>query len=207
MSEKSLQPPVYDVLRPLCVDTLRPLGTASDYAALHGLLRARREALGLSYDTLDEISGLGYCDQILAPMPGGQARGSNGRRARARNIGPVAWGPLLGALGLKLIVAEDIAATARLKSRTAYVQRSSHCVTAKRLSLEDVVQQRLDEAVRQRGAELVREHARHIGRIGGKRSLETMTTEQRRRRARKARRAQLRMARQSRQGPHPSLPG
>lgn len=161
---------------------LRVLGSASDYAALHGLLRSRRADLGLSFETLAAISGLGHVDKLLAPMPASQARGPDGRRPTPRNIGPVAWGPLLGALGLKLVVVEDIAATERLKARQGYVRRAQHCVNAKALSLE--------EALRQRSKE--------TGHIGGKRALETMTREERQRRARKAARMRWKIERLAR---------
>ena len=69
-------------------------------------LRARRDALNISHETLDSISGLqsGYTSKLLAPKP-------------IKNLGPITMGPLLGALGLAIVVVEDQAAVAAVKSR------------------------------------------------------------------------------------------
>jgi hypothetical protein len=84
----------------------RTLGVARDYAQLHALLRQRAEALNISRETIDQISGLpiGYSGTILAP-------------ARRKNLGPISLGAMLGALGLALVVVEDPDALARIKSR------------------------------------------------------------------------------------------
>jgi hypothetical protein len=73
----------------------RQIAVARDYAQLHAALRARADELGLSRDTIDRY-GLprGYASTLLAPVP-------------VKAIGRMSLGPLLGALGLMLIVVED----------------------------------------------------------------------------------------------------
>jgi hypothetical protein len=78
------------------------------YPALIGALRMRAQELGsrVSGETLDEVSGLaaGYVGKLLSVNP-------------VRRLGMKSLGPLLGALGLALIVAEDEAAMARCGKR------------------------------------------------------------------------------------------
>ncbi len=59
-------------------------------------LRARRDALNISHETIDSIAGLqsGYTSKLLAPKP-------------IKNLGPMSFGSLLGALGLAVVVVED----------------------------------------------------------------------------------------------------
>ena len=75
----------------LDITGLRVLGVAGDYAALHGLLRARRDELGVNTQLLNQVSGLSYCDKLLAPMPLNNApapptaAGTSGRSGRPRS--------------------------------------------------------------------------------------------------------------------------
>ena len=59
-------------------------------------LRARRDELNISHETIDSIAGLqsGYTSKLLAPKP-------------IKNLGPMSFGSLLGALGLAVVVVED----------------------------------------------------------------------------------------------------
>ena len=72
---------------------------------LHMALRARAEDLQVTRLSLDEVSGLqaGYCGKLLS-------------RATRRTIGMMTLGPILTALGVKLLLAEDCEA-ARYVSR------------------------------------------------------------------------------------------
>lgn len=67
-------------------------------------LRDRRDALNISHETLDLISGLqsGYTGKLLAPKP-------------IKNLGSMSFGALLGAMGLAVIVIEDPQAVARVR--------------------------------------------------------------------------------------------
>ena len=74
----------------------RTIAICRDYALLHAVLRARANQLALSRETLDEVAGLpaGYTGKLLGA-------------AKVRRFGPISLGPLLGALGLVLVVRED----------------------------------------------------------------------------------------------------
>ncbi|MBB4378228.1 hypothetical protein [Bradyrhizobium sp. SBR1B] len=65
-------------------------------------LRARRDELNISHETIDAISGVqpGYTSKILAGI---------------KNLGPMSFGALLGALGLAVVVVEDPQAAARVR--------------------------------------------------------------------------------------------
>lgn len=67
-------------------------------------LRDRRDALNISHETIDGIAGLqsGYTSKLLAPRP-------------VKNLGPMSFGSLLGAMGLAVIVIEDPQAVARVR--------------------------------------------------------------------------------------------
>lgn len=82
------------------------IATVRDYGELMAGLRARADALKTNRRTLDEIAGLtpGHSSKLLAPVP-------------IKNFGPDTIGPMLGALGLKLLIVEDVEALARLTKR------------------------------------------------------------------------------------------
>ena len=84
----------------------RQIATIRDYADLLEALRGRAEELKLSRQTIDEISGLpdGYAGKLFAPVP-------------IKGLGPVSLGPILGALGLFLVVFEDVEALRRFAAR------------------------------------------------------------------------------------------
>lgn len=177
---------------------LRHLGIATDYPGLHELLRRRRAELGMSFETLNAISGLSYCDKILAPNPlqgPQQPRTASGHAARtsARGIGPEAWGPLLGALGMVLIAAEDPAATARLKARSAYHARAEPQANSKSLSIDTLLAYRERQNLKKRQS------------AGGKRRLVTLTPELRKKIARKAARIRWRIERAAKRSGHSSM--
>jgi hypothetical protein len=70
-----------------------------DYESLVAALRAVKVHLGLSNETLEEIAGLAraHADKLLGP-------------SRAKRIGPLTLGLLLGALGISLRVEVDLEA-------------------------------------------------------------------------------------------------
>jgi hypothetical protein len=76
-------------------------------------LRQRAETLDVSRELLDDLTGLqsGYCAKLLSPKP-------------VRRIGRVSLGALLGALGLKLILAEDREQMEKIKTRLVRRERS-----------------------------------------------------------------------------------
>jgi hypothetical protein len=85
----------------------RHLAIVHSYSELIAALRARVVELGTTGETVDEVSGLParYTAKLLAlPVP-------------VKALGPVSMGPLLGTLGLKLIVAEDAEALEKIRHR------------------------------------------------------------------------------------------
>lgn len=84
----------------------RPLAVVRSYDDLHAALRARADALNVSRQTLDHISGLqsGYCSKLLAPVP-------------IKAIGRASLAPLLGALGLKILIVVDDEMMAQISAR------------------------------------------------------------------------------------------
>ena len=77
-----------------------------DYADLLALLRARRDELGVSSTTIDEVSGLcsGYSSKLLCDPP-------------LKRAGIFLFWPLLEALGLRCVIEIDPDAVARLAHR------------------------------------------------------------------------------------------
>lgn len=77
-----------------------------DMPGLLAVIRARRELLNISFETLDELAGLtpGLAGKILAPEP-------------FRGIGYMSLGAIMGALGMALIAIEDSAAAERVHQK------------------------------------------------------------------------------------------
>jgi hypothetical protein len=77
-----------------------------DYAQLVRAIRTWIAELGTAGETIDDVAGLPlrYTMKLLAPVP-------------VKGIGRTSLGPLLGALGLKLVVAVDHEVLARIRHR------------------------------------------------------------------------------------------
>lgn len=77
-----------------------------DYDQLIAALRARVAELGVSLETVEGVAGLPerYAIKLLAPIP-------------VKGVGRASLGPMLGALGLKIVVVEDAEALARVARR------------------------------------------------------------------------------------------
>lgn len=84
----------------------RRIAIVSDYDGLIDALRKRIGELGLTNQTIDEITGLqpGYSGKLLGD-------------AQIKKLGPLSFGTMLQALGLALVVVEDHAALARVAGR------------------------------------------------------------------------------------------
>jgi hypothetical protein len=91
-----------------------PLAEVRTMDELHAALRARALALRLVFDgrcrngkgkSLDAVAGLpdGYAGKLLAPVP-------------VKHVGRTSLGPLLAALGCKLLLVEDPESYARITS-------------------------------------------------------------------------------------------
>jgi hypothetical protein len=78
----------------------------SDYVDVINALRDRTDELQLSREAIDSIAGLsdGYAAKLLSGSP-------------SKVLGPISMGPTLETLGLRLMLVEDTAATARTIAR------------------------------------------------------------------------------------------
>jgi hypothetical protein len=114
--------------------------TADD---LRHILRARFAALGVSFETVDHISGLPtrYCAKVLGLQP-------------TRGFGQISLDGLLGAAGIKLVAFEDLEALDRVRSRLAPLQRIDHSAAPRRRII----------------IKLTTDFMRKIGRLGGRKS-------------------------------------
>jgi hypothetical protein len=81
---------------PIAIDQPRIIATASSYDAFLQTIRDRVAELGITYETLDAISGLqsGYTGKLLAQIP-------------IRRMGPIVLFLVLQSLGLQLGLLED----------------------------------------------------------------------------------------------------
>jgi hypothetical protein len=93
-----------DDSRMICPPELRPLALVREYPELVEALRARAEELNVSRETIDSVSGLqsGYSAKLLCQIKG---------------VGRTSLGPILGSMGLVLVVMEDPAQLARVRSQ------------------------------------------------------------------------------------------
>lgn len=89
-------------------DQPRVLATVRSYTELHEALRARADALQVTREAIDHVTGWpsGYAGKVLAPVP-------------IKTLNAASMGPLLTVLGLAIVVVEDQAAI------DAYVRRLS----------------------------------------------------------------------------------
>jgi hypothetical protein len=76
------------------------------YAELMQVIRARIRELQITHETVDAVSGLqsGYAGKLLCDPP-------------MKRIGRVTWDVIFDTLGLKIVVAENRAQTAKLRPR------------------------------------------------------------------------------------------
>jgi hypothetical protein len=91
---------------------MKQLAICHDYNELLAAIRHRRDELRISHFTLDHVSGIpsGYASKLLASPP-------------MKRLGALSLGPVLGALGLRLLVVDDPAALARVSARLVKKQR------------------------------------------------------------------------------------
>lgn len=78
------------------MQTLKELATVRSYHELIAVLRTRADELDLTREAIEVGANLqpGYAAKLLAQVP-------------IKGLGPLSLGPLLGILGLKLVVIED----------------------------------------------------------------------------------------------------
>jgi hypothetical protein len=104
-------------------------GPISDYQGLVQALRARREALGISFAELEAFAELptGYAAKILHQPPASMKLSKE--RNNWRMLGPRSFGAILYALGLALVVVEDPVAA---RSAKQLPKRAESCVRHRR---------------------------------------------------------------------------
>jgi hypothetical protein len=88
------------------------IAIVKDYDDLLALARARKVQLGVTFETLDAVSGVqaGYSAKLLAPSPN-------------KRFGPMSFGAIFGALGLQFVAIEDPDMLARIGHRLVKRQR------------------------------------------------------------------------------------
>lgn len=93
------------------------------YTDLIDAMRARQNQLGISIETIEEISGLskGLPAKILGP-------------SGIKNLGPMSFGVMLETLGLKLLVVPD--PQAEQKMRGKWAKRVGHVANTHPISIE-----------------------------------------------------------------------
>jgi hypothetical protein len=86
----------------------RILATVTDYAGMLAALRDRADELRLSREAIDQVAGLpsGYSGKILGI-------------GQVRRLNLISLGPVLGALGVKLVMVVDGAALEQFGGRSA----------------------------------------------------------------------------------------
>lgn len=129
----------------------RQLGVVKDYDSLIAAIRTRVAELNVAHSTVDAVAGLpsGYTGKLLCDPP-------------VRGIGRIAFGPLLGSLGMKLIAVEDPEALARVRQRLEPRKQPRH--------------QRPHRAAERPG--IVRRRLAELGSKGGRAFFATRTPEQ-----------------------------
>lgn len=149
---------------PVGTDSPRQLGECSDYDGLHRILRDRADELNVSRTTLDEAAGLalGHSSKLLAPRP-------------LKKLGVVSLGLMLQAMGLKLVVVEDVEALEQISAKL--IPRE---VTANVLSLS---------WGRAKHLLVSKQWVKKMGRKGGKQRAKNLSPRQRSAIARKAAKA------------------
>jgi hypothetical protein len=112
----------------------------TDYRTLVETCRARADELGISRLEIDRLGGLpvGYSGKLL-----GKDGGEPGRKNK--KMWPIALESMLGVLGLKILLIEDDAATARTLALREPVDRSNQrfgnkCNSKPRSDVESVVE-------------------------------------------------------------------
>jgi hypothetical protein len=126
-------------------------------------LRARRDALNISHETIDSIAGLqsGYTSKLLAPKP-------------IKNLGPMSFGSLLGALGLAVVVVEDPEMVELVADRWQPRKRPQKMPLSIALSIDNEVPAEIQITAEIQAKMEVSEKMRALGKRGGKRRLKTM---------------------------------
>lgn len=133
-------------------------------AELLDAIRARRDELNISHETIDDISGLpkGYTSKLLANPP-------------MKNLGHKSLGDLMGALGMALVAVPDPEQIARVEKRWVKRKRPQRLAPLSiPLRIDNEVPAELQITPDLQAQLEKREFMKSIGKKGGKRRLKTM---------------------------------
>lgn len=125
------------------------------------VMRAKRDLLNISHETIDTISGVqpGYTSKILAPVP-------------LKGVGYQSLGDLLGALAIGFVAVEDTEQRERVQSRWQKRKRPQRLLDASacRLSIETETPEIFKITPELKAKMEHTEHMRMLGKLGGKAS-------------------------------------
>jgi hypothetical protein len=149
---------------------VRRLGEARDMAGLHAILRDRATELEVTRDGTDHLAGLtsGHAAKLLCWPP-------------MKHYGHRSLGPMLGALGVKIVVEVDAPQLERIRHRQTKSKRKSPLLMPPGNSND-----------------IVRHHLALAGRRGGRASAKARTAKQRSEHAAHAARSRWQKAREER---------
>lgn len=119
------------------------------------VMRAKRDRLNISHETIDNIAGVqpGYTSKILAPSP-------------LRGVGYQSLGDLLGALAIGFVPVDDVEQQERVKGRWQKRKRPQKLPLSIALSIAAEIKETPELQRKLRMQEL--------GKKGGKRRMKTM---------------------------------
>lgn len=149
------------------------------------VIRARRDELNISHETIDNIAGLqaGYTSKMLAEKP-------------IRGVGYMSLGAVLGSLGIGLAVVEDTEQRAKVETRWQKRKRPQKLAPLSiPLSMDNQVPIEIQVTPDLQAQMKRREHMKSIGQKGGKRRMKTMG--KRRRQAMASHAARMRWAKRA----------
>ncbi len=126
-------------------------------------LKQRARELNIAYGTIDEVAGLPdrYTSKLFAPTP-------------IKNLGPMSFGAVLGALGVTVVLVEDQEQCKRVSGRWAKRKRAHNATLSIPLSMPNEVPFQIQITPELQSKLRDPEFMKSIGKLGGKRRMKTM---------------------------------
>lgn len=152
-----------------------PIAVCRSVEDLQRALRIRADFLKIARDDLDEIAGLarGHAAKLLCDPP-------------VKNLGPVSAFPMIGALGMAVVLIEDPSALARIKRHPHY-----------RVRTETNVRNGKSHWRNAQGASIIETTFKKFGKLGALAFMEKVAPSRRIEIAKKAARARWRKRRKA----------
>lgn len=147
-------------------------------------LRARRDELNISHETIDSIAGLqaGYTSKLLAPVP-------------IKHLGRMSFEAILGALGIALVAVPDPVAIAKVGKHWQKRKRPQRLTASITASIDNEVPAKLEVTPELQRKLVDFDHMKRIAKMGAKRRNKIMGKRARQRAAAHA--ARMRWAKRS----------